>query len=277
MSVDAVLQFVDTRLRVEGIVMQRLFEQSGCRCMSSAPLRVIRAGVERLSAGLDMPRHRHAEAYVTVVLAGRYDQVGYAGRLAVEAGDIVLQSTLDCHADHMLSPGVEILRLPWSWTEDLGGIYRGADVELIRNTANRDQAEAESLVRDIVSSGAPTTACDDWEDIVALRLRDASGRVGDIADELGMSREALSRGFARAYGVPPVAFRCELRARNAWLKILSTRNRLCEIALEAGFSDQPHMTRAIREMTGSSPASWRSLASADLLAPHRPGVSLQDR
>jgi AraC-like DNA-binding protein len=222
------------------------------------PLRRIRAGVDRIPAGLAMPRHRHIDAYVTVILAGAYEQAGYAGRLAVQAGDILLQPTMDCHCDVMKSRGVELLRMHWNWTPGYGGIHRGSDVEAIRQAAQRGDGEAEHLLAQLFSRQKPVTTVVDWEDAFALRLRDSTARVSLLAEELGLTREAASRGFTRAYGVSPAVFRSELRARAAWLQIRATRQRLCDIAADTGFADQPHMTRAISQMTGASPAHWRS-------------------
>jgi AraC-like DNA-binding protein len=224
---------------------------------SRPPFRAIKTGVECLSAGYDLPRHRHDNAYVTVVLSGAYEQFGYVGRLRVQAGDVLLQPNMDCHADHMLSRGVELFRMPWHWTDGFGGIVRGGDVETIRRAAAADTSEAASLVEALLAQEAAEPSIADWEDALALRLRDWKAKIGDIADEFGIARETLSRGFARAYGVSPAAFRSELRMREAWLNICATGRRLCDIAAETGFADQPHMTRAIREFTGSTPASLR--------------------
>ena len=40
-------------------------------------LREVRPGRETLAAGLAMPRHRHADAYALVVVAGTLEQVSY--------------------------------------------------------------------------------------------------------------------------------------------------------------------------------------------------------
>jgi anti-sigma factor ChrR (cupin superfamily) len=90
------------------------------------PRRVIRAGFERIPQVAGMARHQHVEAYATLVLDGAYDQFAYAGRLQVEAGDVVLQPTFDCHADVMCSPGLSLIRLPWRAETSLGGVPRPA-------------------------------------------------------------------------------------------------------------------------------------------------------
>ena len=47
------------------------------------------------------------------------------------------------------------------------------------------------------------------------------------------------------------------KARFAWRQLMTRRSSLTEIALEAGFSDQSHMTRAVRAITGRTPGAWR--------------------
>jgi AraC-like DNA-binding protein len=221
------------------------------------PLKSIVAGLEKVPPGTSPPRHRHGDAYITLLLAGAFQQPSYAGRLRVQAGDIVLQPTLDCHSDHMESAGIIIVRIPWRLTTSLGGIYRGFDVEALWRTFQRDPAEAMHDLDRIFSSTQPIEQVHDWEDLVADRLTRSSSRIERVADELAMSRETMSRGFTKAYGVPPTAYRNELRARDACLRIWSTRDRLCEIALDCGFADQPHMTRAVKHLTGSTPSVLR--------------------
>jgi len=114
------------------------------------PRRVIRAGVERLPAQYDVPRHQHRHAYVTVVFSGAYRQAAYAGRLSIAAGDIVLQPTFDCHADQMLSPGVELLRLPWGREAGLGGVLDGC--RSTRSAAPRPATSPRRSIWSLASS-----------------------------------------------------------------------------------------------------------------------------
>ena len=98
----------------------------------------------------------------------------------------------------------------------------------------------------------------DLPDLLAAEL--AAGDVPDLArwaEHRGVARETASRAFTAAFGVPARRFRCELRARAAWLQIVRTRDGLAAIAAAAGFADQAHMTRHVRALTGASPARWR--------------------
>ncbi|MEO7735173.1 MAG: helix-turn-helix domain-containing protein, partial [Kofleriaceae bacterium] len=77
------------------------------------------------------------------------------------------------------------------------------------------------------------------------------------AAQHGVARETVARGFAAAFGVSARQFRAELKAREAWLRIVRTPDSLAAIAAAAGFADQAHMTRGVRALTGAAPAAWR--------------------
>lgn len=212
-----------------------------------------------MPAGYQAPRHRHLEAYATIVLDGAYDQFAYAGHLRVEAGAVLVQPTLDSHADAMLSAGVRLLRLPWRREAGFGGVYRVPGLDLIVRVADRDVREAAGLLAEAVDRTAPRPGViADCADLLAQALRDRPGlSIGGWARAHGLVRETVSRRFLRAYGVTPSRFRAELRGREAWLRATGSRQPLACIAAELGFADQAHMTRAIGRMTGDSPAAWR--------------------
>lgn len=228
-------------------------------------LRSIRYGEERLPAGHDLARHQHFEAYATVVLDGSFEQVGYGGRYVTGPGDILVQPTLDCHASRMLSVGVHLLRLPWSRDSGFGGLYKGLDVDSLRRAAADCIDDAALCMRQImVGATLASDVLSDWEDIVVQRMRmEPHLRVQGLADEMQLSREALSRGFKRSYGTSPVSFRTEMRTRDAWLRITSGNDALSAIAVDTGFADQSHMTRAIRALTHDTPSSWRIRSAVD--------------
>jgi AraC-like DNA-binding protein len=65
------------------------------------------------------------------------------------------------------------------------------------------------------------------------------------------------RQFRIAYGVDAATYRSEARTRHAWRRIVQTATPLVEVAADAGFADQSHMTRAVKALTGRSPGAWR--------------------
>lgn len=221
--------------------------------------RTARVGIERLPPGYALPRHQHAEAYATVLLRGSFEQCSYAGRMRVRAGDVLVQPTLDCHADRMLSAGLTVLRLPWPREEGCGGVYAGCDVDGLARFAERDVMEAAAALREQLAKRAAVPALrDDAADALASALMvDEAIAIADWAEEAGLARETVSRGFRRLFGVSPSRFRADWRARTAWLRITGSAEALAEIAARCGFADQAHMTRAVHRLTGAPPTAWR--------------------
>jgi AraC-like DNA-binding protein len=229
--------------------------------MPAPTLKSITHGCERLAPGHDLPRHRHLAAYAIVVVAGAFEQDGYAGRLRVRAGDLLVQPTLDAHANR-LPPGrgATILRLPWPTValDDLGGAFALPDPDAIVRAAERDLPAAVAAVHAQLGGAPRRPAADDAPDQLAAAF--AGGRVASLAGwaaARGVARETLSREFTAAFGVSARQFRAELRARAAWLRIVCTRDPLITIAATAGFADQAHMTRHVRALTGAPPSAWR--------------------
>ncbi len=225
--------------------------------MKECDLKTIAHGRERIPGGHELPRHRHREAYAIVVVRGAFGQTGYAGRLRACTGDLVIQPTLDTHANVTPYPGVTILRLPWP-DVDRGGAVPLVDPDAIVRAAERDVREATAIALDQVRARAPRSCPHDLPDLLATDLAD--GRVASLsawAASAGVARETCARAFTTAFGVPARTFRCELRARAAWLAIVRTREPLSAIAHATGFADQAHMTRDVRALTGRPPAAWR--------------------
>ena len=220
-------------------------------------LKTVVAGREVLAPGYDLPRHRHLHPYAIVVIRGSFEQVSYAGRIRVTAGQLLIQPPLDCHANQLVSPGAEILRLAWPDVAGLGGVHTLADLDAIVRAAERDLHEAHHLAR--AGAGRRLHPRTDLPDELARAL--VAGEVTSLrawSQQRGLARETVARAFRSAYGVDARRFRAELAARAAWLQITTTKTSLAEIALATAFADQAHMTRSVRAHTGLPPARWRA-------------------
>jgi AraC-like DNA-binding protein len=239
----------------------RLSLYSCVSTLTESPLfRRITPGIDTLHSIFRLPRHRHLRAYATVVLAGTFEESGYIGRIRATAGDVLIHPTLDCHANHMVSAGVKLIRLEWPDVKVSGGLYRLNEIDDLARTAEKDLNEATLFLEYALGKTCNSTPgrSNDWPDLLAADLvRNTSMAIGDWAELNGLARETVCRGFAGAYGIAPSAFRAELRARAAWLRVIRGSDGLCAIAAETGFADQAHMTRWIRRITGAPPALWR--------------------
>ena len=60
---------------------------------------VAQYGRERYASRQLIERHRHRDFYAAVVLSGRYEEAGAAGRLEACAGDVLVHHPFDAHLD----------------------------------------------------------------------------------------------------------------------------------------------------------------------------------
>lgn len=95
-----------------------------------------------------------------------------------------------------------------------------------------------------------------YEEFVADPTRAIS--VDALAATVGMSYCAFVRSFTRAYGMPPYAMLCSLRAGYAFEQILIGPSPDCTtfaaLAAKCGYADHAHLTRDFRKHWGIPPS-----------------------
>jgi AraC-like DNA-binding protein len=204
----------------------------------------------RHAPGERLARHRHAEGYVALVLAGSYVEAGDGPRIAARPGDVILHGSYDAHRDDFGRAGATVLNLPLAPGVARNG--RVGDPDLIVRIAERDPVAATALVAQTMAAVEAQPA--DWPDLLAEAL---SGEdeiaLGEWADRIGVAPQSLSRGFRQAYGVSPKRYRLEQRTQAALRRLTGWNGTLAALAAETGFADQAHFTRAVSEMTGAPP------------------------
>ncbi|WP_321962681.1 AraC family transcriptional regulator [Paraburkholderia sp. J7] len=82
-------------------------------------------------------------------------------------------------------------------------------------------------------------------------------RVADLAHAVGLSPFHATRLFTQATGLPPHAWRTQLRLQRA-LGPLREGASVADVAAASGFTDQSHFTRHFRRMFGVPPGRWQS-------------------
>lgn len=78
----------------------------------------------------------------------------------------------------------------------------------------------------------------------------------DLSLECGLSRYELCRQFKSAYGMPPHAWQLQVRIARA-KQLIRNGSSLSDTALDLGFSDQSHFSRAFKRATGYTPGTYR--------------------
>ncbi len=142
----------------------------------------------------------------------------------------------------------------------------GRAIERDRDEALRCISQATSLtqhwrrqasaVPDAGSGGLAPWQLRQVTELIELKLAQTI-RIPDLALSLRLSISHFSHAFRRSTGETPHGYIMRRRVERAQDMMAKTRAPLCEIALECGLSDQPHLTRVFRRIAGTSPAAWR--------------------
>ena len=97
------------------------------------------------------------------------------------------------------------------------------------------------------------------ERAIALLQERLDGEISlaELAQECGLSSSHFARAFKKSFRIPVHRYLVRMRLDLARTLLLHSEKPLLDIALEAGFSDQPAFNRAFRAFVGASPGQWR--------------------
>ena len=95
------------------------------------------------------------------------------------------------------------------------------------------------------------------EGVRELLAIDADLSLPDLARELAVSPHHLSRIFNQVTGHTISKHRIRVRIRSALDRLAAGDRDLARLALELGFADQSHLSRAVRRELGATPAALR--------------------
>lgn len=105
-----------------------------------------------------------------------------------------------------------------------------------------------------------TTAADTFAafvDLLADALDDHDARGEDLARRLYLSRYHLDRIVSSVAGEPPSRFRRRVLLERAAYRLITTRQSILDVAVEAGYGSHEAFTRAFTRAYGATPAGWR--------------------
>lgn len=218
--------------------------------------------LQQLAARDRIERHRHAGAYMAVVLDGGYVEAGDSGRFQVDAGDLVVHGRFEAHQNHAGATGATVRNLPIEDAMSItGGCWRPANPDAMIDAMRAGERFDVCLA---VANAEPIAPLEtDWPDMLAVALRsDPTLRLEDWAAEAGVRTDQVSRGFGGMFGVSPKRYRADVRVLAALRALPAHAGRLAALAAELGYADQAHMSRAVHAVTGRTPSAW--IASAQL-------------
>jgi AraC-like DNA-binding protein len=97
--------------------------------------------------------------------------------------------------------------------------------------------------------------------VIEMLARESYPNIGLMANILGMSVRSLQRHLAATgYSYQSLVARTRLATASSLLE--ETNSKVIDIALDVGYSDHAHFTRAFRRWTGRSPQEFRRMGCA---------------
>lgn len=235
----------------------------------------VRAQLAYYLPGVRQDTHRHREPHISVVVAGSFRETTPQGDRIVCQGGIGFRADAASHAVCFGPAGALILNvaardwiaegLPragvrWVGTApalacQLVGLARSGGEEACDELADRLLALWAAPSRPGRRAAGDPPA---WLQAAADRLLSEPDEtsIAGLARGLGVHRVHLARSFQQHYGMPPSVFRRRAMASRALSAALAGRTGLAGAAAEAGFADQSHMSRVVRE--------WCALGVGDL-------------
>jgi AraC-like DNA-binding protein len=205
-----------------------------------------------------LQRHQHVRSYLALVLSGGHEEAGDRGCHRVRAGDVILHGVFEAHLNRYDPGGADVLDLALPlWVECPYPVGAVPDADDVVRAAERDPQQAVDLIFSVMKPADRRVS--DWPPQLAEAIQlDPHLRIDEWARARGLADATVSRGFFKVFGVTPSAFRARRRARTALQLTIGGGEILSQVALQAGFCDQAHMTRAVHAMTGKPPGAWRS-------------------
>src|SRR5258706_207781 len=191
----------------------------------------------RYEAGTSIPWHVHDETYVTFVMNG-----GYREPLSGVTRDCRIPTAL---VQPAAAPqfagrlGRELNRRDASSPMVIEGLM----LELFAETARQpDERRVPAWLRSV-------------RETIVSRFRERLS-LASLAAAAGVHPTHLARAFRQHYGCTIGELQRELRVEYA-MQRMSAGDTPCEVAADAGFADQSHLTRTFRAISGSTPAAYR--------------------
>jgi len=227
------------------------------------------------------------EGYVAVVLEGACEKTFVRGSRSLGAGSafsmpagafhttaFALRSTrvLVLHPAAGEAPSVPWPRLLRDFREARGAGPLGAGWRLAGELHARDDAwalAAEGLCLELISryireerSTRRAAGSRPWLEPVRERLHARLAErlsLGELAASAGVHPVYLARSFRERYGLSVGEYVRQLRLDWATAQLAATETPLAVLAVEAGFADQSHFTRAFKRHAGLTPARYRRM------------------
>jgi AraC family transcriptional regulator len=230
----------------------------------------------RYASGVRLHNHVHRDPFVSFVVRGAYTE--HCGRRAnlCDPGTVGFHPAGEEHSDHFgRHEGVVLGIQVGGGQEDAPRLRSrflsgGPEAQLAWHIARefQDRCPASDLIVECLATellsgsgkhgrtrGTPrwlATAVELANDGHAERLR-----LADVASKAGVHPVHLTRQFRSRLGCTYGEYVRRVRLGRALDRLRGSSRPIVEIAVETGFADQSHLTRAMKTCFGITPAAYR--------------------
>jgi AraC family transcriptional regulator len=238
----------------------------------------------RFPSSLVLPSHAHDRPTFAVVMRGSFEtrlatDVELCGRSSLRIEPAGSQHTnhfgpLGAHivvvqpdpASPLLGPAADAFDRAQHRRDEHAGLIGRAIAGEFRHRDAVSPLALQSLGLELVAAvarssraprGAPPWVTQATE-LIHDRFLEAL-RIETIAAGVGVRPSELVRAFRAYHGVPIGTYARRLRLEWVARRLAESEDPIARLAVEAGFADQPHLTRAFLAFTGLTPARYRRL------------------
>jgi AraC family transcriptional regulator len=240
----------------------------------------------RHAAGSRLPRHSHDHAYFCLNYGGIYTEQYGRRRRICRPGMLVFHPPGEVHAEEVGDSEIATLNVAvdGTWLQRLADFdtpldrpseFRGdaiaaAGQQILRELRRSDHDSAlaiEGLTWEILAAcgghGARAVgkSLPRWlrnaRDLLDAHLG-ASSSLRAIAAEAGVHPVYFAATFRRFFGCSVGEYQRRRRFQHARKLLARPDVPLAQIALEAGFTDQSHLTHTFKRYTGTTPSRYRT-------------------
>lgn len=210
------------------------------------------------------PMHRHAEWRLIVFLSGKTTEETFGGARTYRAGDFMFRPAYFAHADRTGSQGGTYACLPVTQralrqhfsTRGWRALKGNVDLVALGSEGRRVCGGGDDLLP-LLNEKAYEPYARSQTSRIASEVANESASLAVLAERNGFRPYQFTRWFIRAFGVSPRTYRKQARVQRAIEAIAESGATLAQIAADAGFHDQSHLTRTLTLVTLRTPGQLR--------------------
>jgi len=236
-----------------------------------------------IPANFAIDGHGHAHTHLVIVAAGDFDEEVGPRVHGMKSGCARLSRA---HASHRLSFGsagadcmvaeargefwTRVFNRTLGRAENTFAAISPSDVQAFDASGSVEHlaSSSERLLafgRVLAAFRGPVQNEPPWfAEAIDLLDRGRLRSVAAVAKRLRRHRTHFARGFAAYAGFLPSEYRALRRAAVAAALVRAGQTRLCDVALDAGFTHQSHMTNTFRSLLGVQPSQLRGRGASYL-------------